>query len=101
MSVELELPESVASDIHAGQTGTVACYARPDAILPLTVERVLPAAETQHGRNAFLAEAALDEGPEWMRVGMEGVARVDAGRRKVWWVALHRAINFARLHLGI
>jgi hypothetical protein len=31
---------------------------------------------------------------------MDGVAKIDVGRRRVWWVSLHRAINFARLHLG-
>ncbi|MBL4700022.1 MAG: HlyD family efflux transporter periplasmic adaptor subunit [Phycisphaeraceae bacterium] len=33
----------------------------------------------------------------WLRPGMEGLARVDMGKRKIWWVATHRLADMIRL----
>ncbi len=33
----------------------------------------------------------------WMRPGMEGLARIDMGKRKIWWVATHRIADMVRL----
>jgi biotin carboxyl carrier protein len=64
----------------------------------------------------ILYRAAADSGPEtnhgavepgtnndvwqranWMRPGMEGLARLDMGKRKIWWVATHRIADMVRL----
>jgi hypothetical protein len=33
-----------------------------------------------------------------MRPGMEGSARIVVGKRPVWWIALHRGIDYIRYH---
>lgn len=33
----------------------------------------------------------------WLRPGMEGLARVDMGKRRIWWVATHRIADMIRL----
>ena len=33
----------------------------------------------------------------WLRPGMEGLARVDMGKRKIWWIATHRIADMIRL----
>lgn len=33
----------------------------------------------------------------WLRPGMEGLARLDMGKRKIWWVATHRIADMIRL----
>jgi multidrug efflux pump subunit AcrA (membrane-fusion protein) len=33
----------------------------------------------------------------WLRPGMEGLARVDMGQRRIWWVATHRLADMVRL----
>jgi hypothetical protein len=53
--------------------------------------------QPRNGKNVFIAEATVEDNPAWMRAGMEGVARIDAGTRRVWWVALHRMIDYLRL----
>jgi hypothetical protein len=36
---------------------------------------------------------------DWWRPGMTGVCKVDAGRRSLAWVWLHRSWEFVRLKL--
>ncbi|HCD31590.1 MAG TPA: hypothetical protein DER01_04230 [Phycisphaerales bacterium] len=33
----------------------------------------------------------------WLRPGMEGLARMDMGKRKIWWIATHRIADMVRL----
>lgn len=66
--------------------------------------------------NGILYRAADDSGPgsragvvepgtddkvwqraNWLRPGMEGLARVDMGKRRIWWVATHRITDMIRL----
>ncbi|MEX2286743.1 MAG: HlyD family efflux transporter periplasmic adaptor subunit [Planctomycetaceae bacterium] len=98
--VELKTPENQVLDVHAGLRGRFSTLARPDDPVSFTLERVNPAADLKDGNNVFLATATVDRNPSWMRAGMQGVATVDAGDRRVWWVSLHRWIDFTRFHWG-
>jgi len=98
-SLKLQAPENVALDLKPGLTGRFTTYARPDQTHPCEVEKVEPAADVVQGKNVFLVEAMVKERPGWMRVGMTGVARIDVGRRPVWWVNLHRIIDHVRFQL--
>lgn len=99
--VELRIPENHAPYVRAGLTGSFATLARPDQPLDCEVERVVPSAEVVEGKNVFLAQTKVPHNPEWMRVGMEGVARIDVGPKPVWWATLHSAIDYVRLKLWI
>lgn len=99
-SVELHVPESVAVYLAAGQTGKFTTNALPDQTQQCRLQRIDPATEVVNGNNVFTAEAELSHNsPTWIRAGMKGVARIDAGRRPVWWVWLHRSIDSVRLQL--
>jgi len=98
-SLKLKAPENAALDLKPGLTGWFTTYARPDQTQPCTVDKVEPAAEVVEGKNVFLVEVTVKERPEWMRVGMTGVARIDVGRRPVWWVNLHRIIDHVRFQM--
>jgi len=97
-SVRLDVPEYAAADLAAGLPGDVACRARPEQSQPFRVSHVHGSSELREGKSVFVAEADLRAAPEWLRPGMEGVARVDLGPRRVWWVLLHRAVDY--LHLN-
>jgi hypothetical protein len=99
MILEIRTPESVAPDVQPGQTGEFAGHARPEQVQPFRVTRVHAAAEIQNGQSRFVVEAALAAPAAWLRPGMEGVARIHAGRRRAWWVMLHRAIDAVRMQL--
>ena len=61
------------------------------------VERVTPLATTADGRNYFRVEAALEEQVDALRPGMEGIAKVDVGRRRLLWIWTHEMIDWLRL----
>lgn len=99
--VELLASEGSVDEFHAGLTGAFSPTARPGERRSITVQRVSPSAEVRDGQNVFIAEATIDDPPAWMRLGMEGVARVEVEDRPVWWVALHRVSDFFRMRLWI
>ncbi len=99
--LEVEVPEWAAEEVRAGLEGAFAFQARPESTQPFTIERMRPQAEVRDERNVFVAEARVKRPSEWMRPGMEGMARVHVGRRRVWWVALHRVIDYLQLNMWL
>ncbi len=99
--LELEVPDALAGDLNAGLTAQFAPHARPEQTQDYRLVRVRPLAEQRGGKNVFIAEAQPDTPIDWLRPGMEGVSKVNIGRRRVWWITLHRAINYLRLKLWL
>lgn len=99
--VELAVPESDAEDLAVGLTGTFAPSARPEQTRSLRVLRILPRTEIRERGNACIVEAATNLEEGWLRPGMEGVARIHVGRRPVWWVGIHRIVDYLRLKLWL
>ncbi len=98
LRAELLIPERDVTEIGPGSTVRFASNARPDEPVTCSVHRVAPSAEIRENRNVFVAEATLDDARPWMRDGMEGVARIDAGDKPIWWITLNRAIDFVALN---
>lgn len=97
-SIRVDVPDYAAAKVTGGLTGDFAAFARPELLQGIRIERVSAAAEHRDGKSIFIAEAALTRPPDWLRPGMEGTARIDLGPRRVCWVAMHRAIDWLRLH---
>ncbi|MCH7925548.1 MAG: diguanylate cyclase, partial [Planctomycetes bacterium] len=79
-------------------SGFFASYARPEESRPFRIERIIPKAQVENGRNVFVAEARIGGRADWIRPGLEGVAKIQVGRRGVWWITLHRAIDYLRMN---
>ncbi|WP_448204282.1 efflux RND transporter periplasmic adaptor subunit [Azospirillum sp. sgz302134] len=88
-------------DVHLvapGQTASVALIANPNGNWAMEVKRVIPSATVKDGTNMFPARAEPTGGyPDWWRPGMSGVAKVDVGRRSLFWIATHRLIDYIRI----
>jgi multidrug resistance efflux pump len=97
--VIVEVDERDIAQIVLGQTGTVALTALPWQALPLRVTRVSPVARAVDGRNVFEVEAALLQRPADLRPGLQGHARIDAGRAANGWRWTRRLVESARLAL--
>ncbi len=73
----------------------------PGQAYALQVQRVTPVSVTEDGRNYFRVEARLSDDAlrqaGKMRPGMEGVAKIEAGRRSLLWIWTHRLLDWARL----
>lgn len=99
--LRIRVPEQAVDDVAAGQDGSFATEARPDESEPFVLTRVSPSAEAVNGQNVYVAEAEISLDAPWMRPGMEGVGRIDAGSRVTWWVLLHRVTDWLRLHFWL
>jgi multidrug resistance efflux pump len=99
--LELDAPEASAAVLRNGLQGRFASHARPEQPQPFELTRVRPSAEVRGGQNVYVAEARIADEAEWIRPGMEGMAQVEAGPRRVWWVLLHRAIDAMRLRFWL
>jgi RND family efflux transporter MFP subunit len=94
--VVVEVDERDVAHVSRGQPGALTVTALPGQPLPFAVSRVSPLATATDGRNAFTVEAELEVPPESLRPGMEGVARVEVGRRSLLWITTHRAVDWLR-----
>ena len=80
-------------------TGSIATKARPNQRFPLEVERVVPMAHAEEGKNTFQVYARLRGSAGWMRPGMEGLAKLDVGDRTLLWIGSPRIVDTLRMWL--
>jgi hypothetical protein len=97
-TLEMEVPEAAAEDIAAGLTGMFATSAEPGRPAPLSVARVRPAAQLRRSQNIYVAEADVVAAESWFKPGMEGVAKLNVGPRRITWVLTHRLVEYLQLH---
>jgi hypothetical protein len=95
--VIVQVDERDIADLADGRRGELVLTSLPRQGWPLQVRRITPVSVAEQGRNHFRVEAALDRAGTEMRPGMEGVAKVDAGRRSLLWIGTHRFTDWLRL----
>lgn len=95
--LEIRLPERDIDLIEGFSTGKVVFSSRPDVKFPISITQVSPAAYSDGEGNAFFLRAQLTENADWLRPGMSGVAKIDAGNRTLGWRATHRILDFLRM----
>lgn len=95
--IVLEVDETEIDEIRPRQRGALKLTSQPGDDLPLIVERVVPVAVTEDGRNFFRVEARLEEPIDSLRPGMEGVGKVDVGSRSLLWIYTHSLVDWLRL----
>jgi multidrug resistance efflux pump len=83
----------------AGQRGTLKLTGIPDRGLAITIDRLTPVAASEAGRTYFRVEALLEEESDLMRPGMAGIAKVEVGREKLWWIWTRRLLDWTRIFL--
>ncbi len=101
LTLQMHVPESVSADLAVGLTGSFATYARPGRPDEMRILRVLGEAQIRDNKNVYLAEADIATPGDWMRPGMEGVAKITVGTRRVCWVALHKVVDYLRMKLWL
>ncbi len=97
--VVLEVDERDLVALIDGQNGKLALEGLPGQRLPVTIDNITPVATARDGRNFFRVEARLSADVQALRPGMAGVAKIDAGERKLAWIYSHRLIDWLRLRL--
>ena len=97
--VVVQVDERDIEEVAIEQQGHLVLSSMPTELLPMTVEKLTPMSEAREGRNYFRVEAQLRHTPEWLRPGMEGVGKIEIGRRLLIWIWTHQAIDWIRLAL--
>ncbi|MBR9984531.1 MAG: HlyD family efflux transporter periplasmic adaptor subunit [Desulfosarcina sp.] len=101
LRAELFVPETSIAGVADGQAGTMAAVGHPDQKVRFVIERIHPIAEVVDHQNVFRVRARIIDQLEWMRPGMEGEARISAGRKTYLWIATHRLVDWLRMRLWI
>ena len=99
--VKVEAPDYVASYLQKEQQATFSAAARPGKKFQFEVEQLNHSAEVSDGKNVFLVKGKLNESEEWMKSGMNGFARIKTVKKPVWWVSLHRVLDYARINFWL
>jgi Barrel-sandwich domain of CusB or HlyD membrane-fusion/GAF domain len=103
LRVMLEVDERDVGQLKVGTQGALKLSALPEQNFGLVVERVMPVAKPELGRNMFLAEARISNSPnattgtDALRPGLQGLARLDVGQRPLYWLIGHRISDWLRL----
>jgi len=90
---------SRARDEHKSLSGFVATKAYPARPFSFTVEQIVPLAQPQEGNNVYEVRARLDRSAGWIKPGMEGLAKLDTGKRTILWILTRRIRDTLRLWL--
>ncbi len=100
-AVEVRVHSRDVQLVSRGQIGRFVTIARPDQAVVCQVDRIAPAATVMDGQTVYVAHAHITSNSAWSLAGMDGVATLEVGRRPVWWVVLHRGIDFVRLNFWV
>ena len=100
-TLEIMVAESASSQLAAELNGRFASLARPEETYVFSILRVRPQTELHRERTVFVAEADIQMSGGWIRSGMEGVAKIQMGRRRVCWLAFHGIVDYLRLNFWL
>jgi len=97
--IVLEVDETEIGNVAAGQKGSLLLSSIPGEEFAFTVSQLTPIVVSREGRSYFRVEALLDRASDRLRPGMEGVAKIEAGSRKLIWIGTHKMLDWLRLTL--
>ncbi len=97
----LRVDERDIDELEVGQAGEFRLLSRPQETYLFRVSLITPVSSVEEGRNVFRVEAAFEEFLPWLRPGLEGVGKVEVGRRLLVWIWTHRLLDFIRLYLWV
>ncbi len=97
-TLELQVPEQAAAELVTQQAGIFSTFASPESAHTFQIHNIFGETQQRSNRNVVVAEATIEAKGDWVRPGMEGVARVHVGTRRIWWISLHRIMDYFRLY---
>jgi hypothetical protein len=95
--VILDVDERQVGAVEAGQAGQLLATALPNQPWPFAVDKITPIAEVKSGHNVFRVEGKLTESSERLRPGMEGIGKIEIGRRGLAWIMTHSLVDWLRV----
>lgn len=96
--VVLKVPESDIRAVQGGQSGLMVLAGLSQQKIPFTV-RNIGIATAEEGKNVFRVEADTVDSHPGLRPGMEGVGKIEVGKRRLLWIWTHRFFDWLDLKL--
>lgn len=93
----LKVDESQIAFIKPGQAGNLILPSLAEREFPLTVEKITVASQAEDGANIFRVESSIINDTNLLRPGMQGIAKVKAGRKALIWIWTHEITDWLRL----
>jgi RND family efflux transporter MFP subunit len=97
--VVLNVDEADVAGLAPGMKGELTLNAAAEDTYRFTVSKITPVSRAENGTNYFQVEATLDSIPEFLRPGMQGVGKIEAGERRLLWIWTHNLFDWIRLKL--
>jgi len=97
--IVLQVDESDVPEIKLGQKGELTLSAAAEETFEMEVVKITPVSTAENGINYFQVEASLAATPDFLRPGMQGIAKINIGERQLFWVLTHKAVDWVRLKL--
>jgi multidrug resistance efflux pump len=93
----LNVDERDAAYVTVGQTGWLSLASAPNRKLPIEISRITPVTVAEDEINALEIEAQLSSPLTGLQPGMEGVAKIESGERRLLWIWTHGITDRLRL----
>jgi hypothetical protein len=97
--VTIVIPETDISFAQTGQRGELLLSAFPDQTFPFEIRSITPIARASDGVNGFEAIGSLLDRDERIRPAMEGIAKIEAGKRSLVWIVTHAFVSWLRIKI--
>lgn len=95
--VVLNVDERDIAYVRTRQTGELVLTGHAEQRMPFTVSKVTPVSEVKEGRNYFRVEAMLERPLDYLRPGMKGVGKIQAGEYRLVWIWSKNLLDWLRL----
>ncbi len=79
------------------QRGQLKLSGIPDKSIAITIDQLMPVSATEGGHNYFRVEAVMDNHSDLMRPGMQGISKIEIGRKKLLWIWTRPLVDWLRL----
>ena len=98
--IVLRINESDIDEIEPGQSGEVILTSHPNLKIPFVLENIASVLQSEQDLGVvFRTEGVIQEDYNFLRPGMEGVARVTVGERTLAWIFFHDIIDWVYLKI--
>lgn len=97
--VILQVDEHDMAYVQTGQKGVLLLSSLPRERFHFSVQKITPVSVSEEGKNYFRVEAQLDQAPSILRPGMEGIGKIESGRRSLLWIWTRTIRDWIRLKI--
>lgn len=101
--VILSISEYDVGKLEDGQQGVLRLTGSPDRPIDFVIQKAFPVSSVKQGKNVFSVEALLQNPPENLRPGMQGIGKITIGDStigSVWTQSLRERLKMRAWYFG-